>query len=187
MRAGELREQLVIQKDLWPAIAVTLTRIGTTATAAAAAPHNYVTGDYIDVAGAAQGGYNGRVKVTVPSPTTFTYTVDGGLATPATGTPTARYAKDAQGGRRENWVPHTTVRAQLVSTAEGERLQGEAMTAQASYRFRVRRRADLTPRMRATWTPIWPPSAPALALEIHGVPPEGNGVTSMFLDCGGIN
>jgi head-tail adaptor len=84
-------------------------------------------------------------------------------------------------------VTRTTVRAQLVEAVENERLQQQAITSQATYRFRVRRRADIRPKMRASWTPIWPPSAPTLALEIHGVPPDGNGATSMFVDCGRIN
>src|SRR4051812_38402181 len=112
IRAGDLRERLVIQENAWPAIGVTLARVGTVATGTTAVAHNYVTGDYVTVAGATPAGYNGRVKVTVTGPTTFTYAVDGTLATPATGAPTVTFTTDAQGGRRANWVTRTTLPAQ---------------------------------------------------------------------------
>jgi hypothetical protein len=63
-----------------------LTRTGTTATVVTASPHEFVTGDQISVSGADQVEYNGRFTITVVNPTTFTYTVFGDPATPATGT-----------------------------------------------------------------------------------------------------
>jgi head-tail adaptor len=184
MRAGDLRERLVIQENVWPAIAVTLTRTGTTATGTTATAHNYVTGDYVTVAGATPSGYNGRVKVTVTGATTFTYTVDGSLATPATGTPMVTFASDAQGGHREHWVTKVTVQAELMPIGATERLQLQAIASIVLLRFRVRRRGDLTPAMRASWRPSWLTAAATQLLEIHGVLPDGNGVQGMFLDCG---
>jgi head-tail adaptor len=184
IRAGDLRERLVIQENAWPATAVALTRAGTTATGTTTQPHGYVTGDYLTVAGAVQGGYNGRVKVTVTGPATFTYPVDGSLATPATGTPTVVFTTDAQGGRRDNWVTRTTLRVQLVPIGAAERLQLKAMVSLVTLRFRARRRADITPAMRAQWPPTWPPGAPTQSLEIHGVTPEGDGTAAMVIECG---
>jgi hypothetical protein len=65
-----------------------LTRVGTTATAVTSAPHTFLTGDYVEIIGAAQNGYNTtNVPITVIDSITFTYTVtDNTLTTPATGT-----------------------------------------------------------------------------------------------------
>jgi head-tail adaptor len=181
---GELREVLVIQENAWPAIAVGLTRAGTTATATAAAAHNRATGDYVTIAGATPTGYNGRFQITVTGALTFTFSVDGALATPATGTVTAQFYSDSQGGRGENWVTKTTIRGELLPIGVNERLQLQAITAQTAMRFRVRRRGDLTPKMRVSWRPTWPPSSTTRTLEIHGVLPEQNGTVTMFVDCG---
>lgn len=70
----------------------TLTRSGTTATATTSGTHGFAVGEWVDVAGADQAAYNGRVKVTAaPAVNQFTYEVTGSPATPATGTITARY------------------------------------------------------------------------------------------------
>lgn len=63
-----------------------ITRASQTATVTTATAHNLVTGDYITMSGAAQTEYNITAQVTVTSTTTFTYTVAGSPATPATGT-----------------------------------------------------------------------------------------------------
>lgn len=64
-----------------------ITRSGTTATATTASAHGYVTGDSVTIAGAAQAAYNGTFSITVLTPTTFSYTVSGSPATPATISP----------------------------------------------------------------------------------------------------
>ena len=70
----------------------TLTRSGTTATATTSGTHGFAVGEWVDVAGADQAAYNGRVKVTAaPAVNQFAYEVTGSPATPATGTITARY------------------------------------------------------------------------------------------------
>lgn len=51
--------------------------------------HGYKTGQFVRIAGAVQAEYNGDFQITVIDPTTFTYSVAGAPATPATGTITA--------------------------------------------------------------------------------------------------
>jgi hypothetical protein len=63
-----------------------ITRVGATATVTTAAAHKLATGDKVTIAGAVQPEYNGTYSVTVTGDTTYTYTVSGTPATPATGT-----------------------------------------------------------------------------------------------------
>lgn len=65
-----------------------ITRSGSTATATKVA-HGYSTDDWLTISGATQTEYNGTFKITVTGADTFTYTVAGTPATPATGTITA--------------------------------------------------------------------------------------------------
>jgi hypothetical protein len=62
-----------------------ITRASTTATVTATA-HGFTTGDQVNIRGADQSDYNGDFIVTVTDANTFTYTVSGSPATPATGT-----------------------------------------------------------------------------------------------------
>ena len=62
-----------------------ITRSSTTATATSTA-HGYTTGDKVNIRGATQSEYNGDFTITVVDANTFTYTVSGSPATPATGT-----------------------------------------------------------------------------------------------------
>ena len=59
-------------------------------TATATVNNTYAPGDYVYVSGASPAGYNGRVVVLTASGTNFTYAVDSGLASPASGTITSR-------------------------------------------------------------------------------------------------
>ena len=184
-RYGAMRERLVILDGTPAAIAVSsVTRSATTATVTTAAPHGYTTGDYVTIAGATPAGYNGKVRITVTGPTTFTYTVSGAPATPATGTITGTYVSDAQGGRNVTWRTLETIAAELLPQRAGEQLQAEAITAQIDYRFRTHARPDLRETMRALWTPSWPPAAPQQTLEIHGVLPIDHGRDFLLLECG---
>ena len=74
---------------LRPALFITsVTGSGTTATVTSRYQHNLAVGATIEVVGCDQGVYNGKFTVvTVPSPTTFTYTTQNsvGAATTATG------------------------------------------------------------------------------------------------------
>lgn len=75
-------------------VAVTsITRAGTTATMTVATTTGLLTNEWLLVVGASPDGYNGMVYVTKASGTTVTYTVNGALATPATGTITYRRVK----------------------------------------------------------------------------------------------
>jgi len=62
-----------------------ITRASTTATVTATA-HGFATGDQVNIRGAVQTDYNGDFIVTVTGANTFTCTVAGSPATPATGT-----------------------------------------------------------------------------------------------------
>lgn len=64
-----------------------ITRSGSTATVTTSAPHTLVTGDNVTISGATQTEYNGTYTITVTGGSTFTYTVTGTPATPATGSP----------------------------------------------------------------------------------------------------
>jgi hypothetical protein len=67
----------------------TLTQSSGTATCTTSGAHGYSTNDWVYVEGANETEYNGIVQVTVTSTTVFTYTVDSGATSPATGTITA--------------------------------------------------------------------------------------------------
>lgn len=64
-----------------------ITRSGSTATVTTTVAHGLTSGDTVRISGASETEYNGDVVVTVTGATTFTYTVSGSPATPATGTP----------------------------------------------------------------------------------------------------
>ena len=67
--------------------AVTITRSGTTATATwVGGAHPFVTGQRVVHSGATQAEYNGAVTITSTGANTYTFTVTGTPATPATGT-----------------------------------------------------------------------------------------------------
>jgi head-tail adaptor len=187
-KPGPFREQLVIQENAPDPIGVTsLSRTSTTATAQTATPHSYATGDFVTIAGATPSGYTGKVKITVTGPSTFTYVVNGALATPATGTITVVYVSNAQGQVVVGWTDVATIFAEQLTVRAFERLQVQALQGQLDYRFRTFTRADITDTMRARWTPAWPPAAPQHTLEIHGVTPDGDGRQYMLIDCGEIS
>jgi hypothetical protein len=64
-----------------------ITRSSTVATVTTASAHGLRVGDYVTISGAVETAYNGTVQIaTVPTTTTFTYTVAGSPDSPATGT-----------------------------------------------------------------------------------------------------
>ena len=81
-------------KDGYNSKAVTITRVGTTATAACATAHGYAADGLTKVnhSGAAQAEYNGDFKIFNVTTLTYDFTVTGTPATPATGTITAKVA-----------------------------------------------------------------------------------------------
>lgn len=70
-----------------PSFTLTITRAGQVATATTNAPHSFLTFDEVVVSGATEVEYNGTWRIVVTGPTTFTYTLVGTPATPATGAP----------------------------------------------------------------------------------------------------
>lgn len=71
----------------------TLTHSGGTATVTCGAEHGYATGADVTIAGAVETEFNGRVNVTVTSPTVFTFTVTSSNSA-ATGTITCTNNRD---------------------------------------------------------------------------------------------
>ena len=61
-----------------------ITQAAGTATVTTASAHSYTTNDWVFIQGVTPLGYHGIVQVTVTGATTFTYTVDSGLSSPAT-------------------------------------------------------------------------------------------------------
>lgn len=182
---GTMREELLVQRNDPQALSLTsLTRTGTTATATTTAAHGLATGDYVQHAGADQSAYNVKAKITVTGPTTYTFTVAGSPATPATGTLTAIYVSDAQGGRDIDWRTLDTIAAEMIPIGANERLQAAAVQSIVTYRFRVRARGDISPAMRAIWTPSWLSDVAAKTLQIVGIVPADDGRAFMFLECG---
>lgn len=68
-------------------VAVSITQTGGTATVTHTA-HGFVTGNYVEIRGATPEGYNKQAQITVTGANTYTYSVDSGLSSPATGSPT---------------------------------------------------------------------------------------------------
>lgn len=69
-----------------------LTQTGGTATCVTADAHRYINGDSVVIEGADQEDYNGTHTITKINDTTFTFAVDSGATTPATGTITTHHA-----------------------------------------------------------------------------------------------
>ncbi len=90
---------------------------------------------------------------------------------------------DSLGGKTETLATLATIWAEPIPLRADERLQAQAIGAQTSYRFRVRSRADLTPKRLLTWTPRWPRNAASVSLEVHGVMQEPTRAY-MVIDCG---
>ena len=67
-----------------------ITRSSSTATVTTSSSHGYSTGDWIEIAGAGEGSYNGIFQITKTGAATLTYAVPGTPSTPASGTITAR-------------------------------------------------------------------------------------------------
>lgn len=185
---GKLIERLTFEDNVPDALSVSsLTRAATSATVTTATAHGYASGDYVTVAGALPTGYNGKVKITVTGPTSFTYQVSSALSSPATGTITSTYASDAQGNVKAGWETFADrVPAEVIPISAQERLAAAAIPALATvtrYRFRIAIRADVNEKMRVRWVPRWPPNSEEHVLEIDGIQREDNGRRWMLVDC----
>jgi len=150
---GEMTEELEIQTSEPLAIDVTsLTRSGAVATCVTRQPHGLFTGDYEAISGADQAGYNLTAQVTVLSLTSFSYPVDPGLSTPATGRISAKYNSDIIAGKAKRWHTIDTIWAALISPQSGyQRIQADALQARSTHMFRSYIAPHVTAGMRARW------------------------------------
>lgn len=151
LRIGDLRSMVRLDKSNPVAVSLaSIARAGSVATATTAAAHAYVTGDVITIAGVDQATYNGDQRITVTSPTTFTFAVSGTPVTPATGTMTALFKHAATGGARQFWSPFATVQAEVtIAPGAREALQAGQPIPQVAAEIRMRYRSDITAKMRA--------------------------------------
>jgi len=67
-----------------------LAQTGGVATATTSAAHGFKSHQIVEIAGATPAAYNGKHRITVTSPTAFTFAVEGATASPASGTITAK-------------------------------------------------------------------------------------------------
>jgi len=77
--------------EMFEAAVTSLTQSAGTATCTTTAVHGLATNDYVVIRGAQPDEYNKVAQVTVSSTTVFTFTVDSGLSSPATGTPVVSF------------------------------------------------------------------------------------------------
>lgn len=183
-RLGLMRERLtVLWNDAKAFVVSSLTRSSTTATATTAVAHGYLAGDWVTIAGSTISGWNARIKIlTVPSTTTFTFTVSGSLTTPATGPITVTYFSNSVGDQVLPWRPMAKIAAESIALGTEERLAIEQIDSSVSYRFRVYARADLSAKQRVLWTPSAPRGSRERTLEIIGVPPMGDGRMFQYIE-----
>lgn len=189
---GLLIERLRVQRNDPPTLSVvSLTRSSTTATVTTAEPHGYSATDYVTIAGceAPATGFNAKWKiVTVPTPTTFTFTCSSGFPTSASGPMTVIYTSNAQGGQGKNfWRTVLTIPAEMIPLKAMERLQIQAVQSDVEYRFRVRARPDFRPSMRLLWTPTAPQGSPEQTLTITGILPCEDGRTYQYLEAAKVS
>jgi len=83
--ADASRDSENLLRDAIPHGVTSITRSGTTATAICPVVHLRQSGEQIAIHGADVAAYNGLKTLTVTNATTFTFTVSGSPATPATG------------------------------------------------------------------------------------------------------
>jgi hypothetical protein len=101
--------RLFVQRKAVALSGVTIARVAQVATATYTA-HGLVTGDRVTIAAADQTEYNGTFTITRTGADTFTYTVTGSPATPATGTITANFT----GGTPVPWAADSSGNAIIV-------------------------------------------------------------------------
>lgn len=97
-----------------------ITRSGSTTTVTTSANHGYSVGDQVVVLGATQTEYNGiQTVLSVPSATTFTYTVTGTPATPATGTITTNLSINVWLTNGDEHTPQVTKSVTSLTRVSG--------------------------------------------------------------------
>lgn len=102
-----------------------------------------------------------RERVTVQQPTTTT---------------------DAQKGRATTWgTLAASLPAKVVPLSARERIQSAALGAQQVYTVLIRYRADVTTKMRLSWTPY--KATAAKTLQIHGAQPHEGRRVFLNMSC----
>lgn len=188
--AGQLTEQIDILTSTPVAVSVTsVTRSGTTATVTTATAHGFLTGDYVLHAGAGEAEYNTEASVTVLNSTSYTFAVSGPFTagafdvltfdalafddttTAATGTLTATYVSDSQGGSGSGFYTLASgLFAHIEPMSAGEQLAAGGISAIGSFNCSLYYRADIKPQMRVSWRRYREPAA--RTYEIHSVQPN---------------
>lgn len=153
-----------------PVSVSSLTQAGGTATANTGAPHGFNDGDFVTIAGATPSAYNGEVQVSIIDADTFTYAVSGNPSSPATGTITATFKSDAQGGQGQGWRTHVTVSGHLHPLSVATTLQAQAVNSVVGSELEIEYRPDIVHAMRVQYTP-YRHTTPK-TLEILGVKPH---------------
>lgn len=87
-------------------VSISITRSSQTATVTHTG-HGFVSGQTVRVSGATQTEYNGTFRITVTDANTYTYTVTGSPATPATGSPVAAYKVATLSFTNPSWASST--------------------------------------------------------------------------------
>ncbi|WP_425376295.1 hypothetical protein [Rhizobium vallis] len=105
-------------------IAITLTSVGTLATATCASTAHLISGQSLIIAGATPSAYNGTYVISVTGPTTFTYTFAGGTS-PATGTITA--ADDFRTEASQTYAAQNTYPADGTDASNKWRLRSDIL------------------------------------------------------------
>lgn len=168
--AGELTESITLLSTTPVAKTVTsLTRVGAVATVITATAHGAASGDFVTHAGAAQADYNIEAPVTVLNATSYTYAVGGTPATPATGTITALWVSDPQGGGGSGLYTGDTVWAQIEPLSAGEQLASGGIAAIGFFKCVLYYRVDIKPTGKLLWRRY--KETAARTYEIHSVQP----------------
>ncbi len=183
---GVLRERIEVERKGWPVLSVTIADDVAGALITATVPHNWQSGDYIEVAGAGS-PTDGVHQVTVTGPTTATFPLGAGVGSPPPDNVTATYLKDAQGSVRDSWVSVALMPAAVVPLSAQERLaQPPALMTTRFTRFQVRNITGLNEQQRVRWTPTHPPESPEQILQITGVvQPPSDDRRFLMLECVG--
>lgn len=85
-----------------------------------------------------------------------------------------------------NWSSPTTIAtvwANVNGAGGAEELETGKVTAVVTYEVEIRYRADVTPKMRLSWTPF---RGSARTLEIHAVLPKDGRRERLVLRCGEV-
>ncbi len=185
---GAMRERIHVERKGWPVLSVTLADDMAGALLTTVVPHNWQSGDYVQVAGdTSSPSVNGVHQVTVTGPTTATFPLESGVGSPAPTGLTATFLKDAQGSVRDSWVSVALMPAAVVPLSAQERLaQPPALMTTRFTRFQVRNIAGLNEQQRVRWTPTHPPESPEQILQITGVvQPPSDDRRFLMLECVG--